>query len=448
MTKNAIIILGMHRSGTSVLARILSILGGSLPNTLLGSNEGNQRGHWESEVLIAKNEEFLSNLGSSWQDFRLIKPTKMRGKSSETMRENISTALREEYEGKENWIIKEPRLCRMAQLYFDTLKSQGVNSHIIIAIRNPLEVAGSLHARDKIPIHQGLLMWLTHMLEAERVTRDMPRSFVHYEDLLDAPTEEMKRLLSEMKVLLPYSELETQDQIERFVTPSLKRQRRADEDLRMDPMSEHWIAESYSAFQVLRRNSDSQAALKILDDIRNSYYPAIEFLYKAIENEKQLLLVNETQLRAHNTAIAEYEEKKARTEEMFSKEVHTLRDNFDKEKTHKKQLLAEVQCKNVSIEALDKEISSMRDIFSDIIDEKDDALATALKDEAMLRSVLNVRDEHITALNAEMDSVLSSSSWKMTSVIRKALNLVKGNKSTQKMISEDSPPRLTYDDTV
>jgi hypothetical protein len=46
-----LLVLGVHRSGTSAVTRVLSILGAALPRTLLGAGPSNESGHWESEKL-------------------------------------------------------------------------------------------------------------------------------------------------------------------------------------------------------------------------------------------------------------------------------------------------------------------------------------------------------------------------------------------------------------
>ena len=63
-------VLGMHRSGTSAVTRILSLLGADLPIHLLGGNASNEPGHWESTRLIQIHDEMLAEGGSSWNDWR------------------------------------------------------------------------------------------------------------------------------------------------------------------------------------------------------------------------------------------------------------------------------------------------------------------------------------------------------------------------------------------
>ena len=63
-----LLVLGMHRSGTSAVTRVLSIAGAKLPASLMGPGRGNEVGHWESDALATYNDELLAQLGirHSW----------------------------------------------------------------------------------------------------------------------------------------------------------------------------------------------------------------------------------------------------------------------------------------------------------------------------------------------------------------------------------------------
>ena len=61
-----LLVLGMHRSGTSVLTRVLSLLGADLPTHLLPANDGNESGYWESEELSRLQDELLASLNLAW----------------------------------------------------------------------------------------------------------------------------------------------------------------------------------------------------------------------------------------------------------------------------------------------------------------------------------------------------------------------------------------------
>ena len=70
--KSAILVAGMHRSGTSAVCRVLSILGCTLPKTLSGSAPDNERGFWESLAVKDLNDRILASAGSAWDDWEGI----------------------------------------------------------------------------------------------------------------------------------------------------------------------------------------------------------------------------------------------------------------------------------------------------------------------------------------------------------------------------------------
>src|SRR5580658_5857134 len=70
----ALLVLGMHRSGTSALTRVFSLLGADLPNNMLDANPTNEAGHWESLDLMVGHDELLASAGSRWDDWRAFNP--------------------------------------------------------------------------------------------------------------------------------------------------------------------------------------------------------------------------------------------------------------------------------------------------------------------------------------------------------------------------------------
>ena len=79
--------------------------------------------------------------------------------------------LRDEYNDSPLFVLKDPRICRLVPFWFAALKALEVEPRTIIPIRSPLEVAYSIRSEHGHPISYGLLIWLRHVLDAERHTR-------------------------------------------------------------------------------------------------------------------------------------------------------------------------------------------------------------------------------------------------------------------------------------
>ncbi|MDZ4829030.1 MAG: hypothetical protein SGJ09_02385 [Phycisphaerae bacterium] len=185
MPTSCVVILGMHRSGTSALARTLALCGGSLPKTLFPPVPGdNDTGYWESERLILFNEYLLAELGTSAFDERVPDPTWFGTPAAEQRAIELACLLLEEWGDAPGWIVKEPRTCRLVPLLRRALAIAGRAPVFVICVRDPSEVASSLAHRSGLARASAEALWVQHVALAERETRDVPRTFVSIDQLL------------------------------------------------------------------------------------------------------------------------------------------------------------------------------------------------------------------------------------------------------------------------
>ena len=178
--RDAVLVLGMHRSGTSALTRVLALHGLALPNRLMDPKPENPRGFWEAPEIAAFNDCLLAGLGRGWDDPRAMPADPAAPNSIE----EASALLGRTLPPGGGFVLKDPRLCRLLPVWLPALKAHGATPRIVLAVRNPLEVAASLATRDAIAFPVAMALWLAHVLDAERGTRGLPRIVVHYDDLL------------------------------------------------------------------------------------------------------------------------------------------------------------------------------------------------------------------------------------------------------------------------
>jgi predicted nucleic acid-binding Zn-ribbon protein len=199
IASTSLLVAGMHRSGTSALARVLSLLGAELPRTLMRPGADNPKGFWESAPIAEVNDALLSELGSSWDDVLafLVRRTELKGQAAAVRR--IRNVLSAEFSGDASAIVvKEPRIALLLDVWLDALSAEGFRPRIIIPLRNPLEVSASLATRSGFAAGRSLLLWLVYFLAAERSSRGAVRSFVHYPNLLEDWRGVMRRLEHEL----------------------------------------------------------------------------------------------------------------------------------------------------------------------------------------------------------------------------------------------------------
>jgi hypothetical protein len=113
----AILVAGMHRSGTSAMTRALSLAGAGLPRTLMPAGADNPDGFWESGPVAQLNDELLGEIGSRWDDvFGFVsRPDAARFRTSAVSR--IRQCLEEEFGGASLPVIKDPRLSLLMDLW-------------------------------------------------------------------------------------------------------------------------------------------------------------------------------------------------------------------------------------------------------------------------------------------------------------------------------------------
>ncbi|HRM75814.1 MAG TPA: hypothetical protein PLI13_14075, partial [Paracoccus sp. (in: a-proteobacteria)] len=189
-----ILVLGMHRSGTSVITQLLGIAGAKLPAKLIGATKDNEYGHWEPVWLNDRNAALLADLGSDWKDWSHLDLDAAPRDLIAAYVSDLRGFVQRETGEAPLLVLKEPRSCRLLPPMLRALRADAVEPLIVIPYRNPLEVAGSLQARDGMSLREGVLLWLRHIIDAERDSRGCKRSFVAYDTLFENWRGDLQRM--------------------------------------------------------------------------------------------------------------------------------------------------------------------------------------------------------------------------------------------------------------
>ena len=222
-----IVVLGMHRSGTSVVARLLNLMGAyfGAENTSTGASEENEKGFWERMDVRSLNDSILHNANCDWDriaDFNTesIPPVFLDAYQRSAMEIILNL------DAHRPWFIKEPRLCVLFPVWRHVLEMP----FCVHVIRNPVEVAQSLKVRNGIPIKAGLALWEVYNKRAIAASSTLPRHFLSYADLLASPQDVAEGLRNALASHCGYAfRVPTRMELEAFVDQKLYRQR-SDED--------------------------------------------------------------------------------------------------------------------------------------------------------------------------------------------------------------------------
>lgn len=194
MVKNrAIMVLGMHHSGTSVIARSLAVFNVYLGDDLMPSQPDHPSGFWEDNRITATNDRFLAAVGFSWRKPGLdCARMKEYSAYQQTVR-LIAHDVRTRFSHVPLWGFKDPRTCRLIPLWKDVFRLLRTQCGYIIVVRHPHSVAESLRAKYGMRLDLGYKLWLEHMMAAVHETRRNRRVFVSYDRMLDNPRHELRR---------------------------------------------------------------------------------------------------------------------------------------------------------------------------------------------------------------------------------------------------------------
>lgn len=283
--KQALIVLGMHRSGTSSVAGTLAMLGAEAPKTLMPAHLDNQKGYWESAPLVELNDRILASAGSNWSDWRAFSRDWEGSAAAAGLKRELSDRIAQEFGESPLIVLKDPRLCRLFPVWKDVLQEQGFTLHILIPLRSPLEIAASLAKRDGYSNSRSLLIWLRNMLEAEHVTRGLPRCLIHWTDFMRDWRGQIDRASRDLGVIFPGRSDLTDSRVDQFVDLNLRRNVSPD---RLPANAYDWLTKVDHALHRLVIDPEDTEALKILNDVRGSFDASAHIYGEALaglENE-------------------------------------------------------------------------------------------------------------------------------------------------------------------
>lgn len=280
-----LLVLGMHRSGTSALARITSLLGADLPKALMGSGRGNERGHWEPERLVACHDRLLEKLGSRWNDWQSIDPNTLPAAMLANFRNELSAIIDADYPDASLFVLKEPRLCRLVPFYAALLREKKIEPRFLLAIRNPLAVIHSLSDRDGIPQARVALLWLRHVLDAELATRHASRAVISYEQVLRDWRPAVQRAGARLCLRWPRPLDEAAGEIAAFLAGEMQHFAPSQRELAAREDVPIWVRETYRALLDLESNPDDDTAIATLDRVRDAFDTASPMFADALQRD-------------------------------------------------------------------------------------------------------------------------------------------------------------------
>lgn len=440
-SRRALLVLGMHRSGTSALARTLNLLGVDLGSGLSIPAEDNRLGFWEHAKVVAIHETLLRDLDSSWHDTHALPENWTATAAARKARLAIAELVENDFADSPLWAVKDPRLCRLVPLWKEVLDGLDIAASAVFAMREPGEVARSLEARDSLAPGSTRLRWFEHFAEAEHATRGLPRTLVLYEDLLTNWRRTLKKAGADLGLAWPVGLEVAGRGIDSFLSKDERHHVRAD-DHSIQP-------------EILRRlyelsrdcahgKSGWDAVSRLVDDF---LFAAPLFLGDAVvRTDEAGVLAKRVQIK-YADLLAEHEAT-AKWAKGLDAELMQTRELYGK-------LVAEHEATAKWAKDLDSELAQGHELYGKLVAERSSVAAWAKRLDAELTQLrkkheaelldaqrhAQVVGEHVSKLQARLDNVahelgllqgqydlvIHSRSWQLTKPLRFAMRILRAD---------------------
>ena len=197
-----ILVVGMHRSGTSLLGSILQALGVSMPGPLIEGDAHNPEGYFERADITALQEELLIDLDRWWPSEMGPCPLpegwldSARGqRAAACLRRLLLADLQQQ---QRPWAIKDPRSSLLMPLWHQVARELNLPLRLVLAIRHPAEVITSLLNRDTASTGMSLgraqALWLRHHQQLLSDAGNLPLQVVSYARWFSEPRAQIEAL--------------------------------------------------------------------------------------------------------------------------------------------------------------------------------------------------------------------------------------------------------------
>ena len=280
-----IIVLGMHRSGTSALTRGLKALGVQLGDRLMPAIEGdNEKGFWEDLDVNGFNVELMRHLGQDWHALQPIDASEFEREDLVSFRLRAIEMVRKKIDGSLVFGIKDPRTARLLPFWKSVFEHLGADVAYVIASRHPMSVARSLEKRDGFDDEKAHYLWLGHMVPSILGSEGSPRVVVSYDRLMDRPAEQLRRIVKALDLRFVADEAGIDEYTGEFLDERLRHSRFQLEDLGLDPAVPKETIEAYALLEKLARDelsidsAEVRKSFRCLEQRLQEIFPALRYM--------------------------------------------------------------------------------------------------------------------------------------------------------------------------
>ncbi len=278
-----IVVLGMHRSGTSALSGELHHQGVNFGNHFIEDIESvNKKGFYEHSELVAINESILHYFGLTWFDCFKLNEIYTSGKSlpPEIKQRMVDFFFLDDFKESSINGMKDPRLCILLPFWLDVINELEINVKFILLNREPENIILSLYKRDKMSKLLSELLWEYYLISSIYYTTNHKRFFVDFSLFMSRPIDTINKIFNALDIHIKAESYY-------FVDPKIPRNKNKQQNNKLyskvslvtEPLNDiDWASEYFCLLDYFKSNE------KFIFDITNSFYIVNDLYKKCIEN--------------------------------------------------------------------------------------------------------------------------------------------------------------------
>ncbi len=347
----AVIVLGVHRSGTSALAGALTALGFHPGDKLLPAVASvNNSGFFEDQRVVDLNDQLLAAAGRDW-NWPGPLPAGWQNKTAVKALQPAINAYIEAQKHHTSWLLKDPRLCQLLPIWLDAFAESGITPRVLLSYRPVTEVSHSLQARDNLAATLAEQLWVAHLLSSEQLSRNQQRLLIGYNTLVEDSTTTIEQIASWLDIAPTEQQLA---QASTFVSAGQRHQRASELSAAGLPLA----SDVNAVFAALTQtntpiNADVLASPKLrkqLDEFNTRAAAGLSDLQPVIDAQAQSFRQLETnfakamqQIRSLNDAADAHQENAALSADAARQQYQGLTQAVEQITELKKSLDSEIE---------------------------------------------------------------------------------------------------------
>lgn len=203
-----VVVLGMHRSGTSAITRSLKVMDINLGDNLIpAKEESNPKGFWEDREVNALNIRMLLALETDWHRLAPIEQGDVELLNRKGYFIGAVALLFQKTRDMPVFGLKDPRMAKLLPFWKPVMAKCQLDARYVITLRHPLSVVRSLECRDGFDARHGYFLWLGHVIASLSGTVGCNRVLVDYDRLMQSPEFEVNRIAESLECEIDPTEL-------------------------------------------------------------------------------------------------------------------------------------------------------------------------------------------------------------------------------------------------